>query len=59
MDLQVAGLQGRANIRKVLVLPGIAPGSHAYMADDLTSELLTALETCERLDIQFYGLLKV
>ena len=42
IELRVAGLQGSAKTleRKLLVAwPGIEPGSHAYMASALTTEL--------------------
>ena len=44
LDLQVAGLQGCANTlgpKNLVAWPGIEPGSPAYMAVALTSELLT------------------
>ena len=44
LDLQVAGLQGFANtlgLEKLVVWPGIEPGSTAYMAVALHFELLT------------------
>ena len=43
LDLQVAGLQGCANTlgpKNLVAWPGIEPGSPAYMASALTTELL-------------------
>ena len=44
LDLQVDGLQGcvkTLGLEKLVAWPGIEPGSPAYMAVALTSELLT------------------